>query len=132
MWENAGAIRESAEFQINFKPLSPVNAKPQQLSCCDLILFFALSPLFSRLKTVSCWTERLKREEQTATLAKRGKYSQNRRPPDTVICRISFEAYNLEMWATNQLQILAWDLQSSANLLMSRCGEVWVGLVEDI
>ena len=59
MWENSRAIRESAEFQINFKPLSPVKAKPQQLSCCDLILFFALSPLFfSTPKTVSFWGER--------------------------------------------------------------------------
>lgn len=59
MWENSQALRESAEFQINFKPLSPVNAKPQQLSCCELILLFALSPPvfwggFSR------WRERLK------------------------------------------------------------------------
>lgn len=58
--ENSRAIRESAEFQINFKPLSPVKAKPQQLSCCDLILFFALSPAFFQCrKTVSCWRERL-------------------------------------------------------------------------
>lgn len=48
--------RERAEFQINFKPLSPVNAKPQQLSCCDPILFFAPSPLFLTLETVSCWS----------------------------------------------------------------------------
>lgn len=32
MWENSRAIRESAEFQINFKPLSPVKAKPHNSS----------------------------------------------------------------------------------------------------
>lgn len=39
-------------FQINFKPLSPASAKPQQLSCCDLILFFCpVTPFFPRLNT---------------------------------------------------------------------------------
>lgn len=34
-------------FQINFEPLSPGSAKPQQLSCCDLILFFCpVTPFF--------------------------------------------------------------------------------------
>lgn len=34
-------------FQINFEPLSPESAKPQQLSCCDLILFFCPVTPFS-------------------------------------------------------------------------------------
>lgn len=33
--------------QINFEPLSPESAKPQQLSCCDLILFFCPVTPFS-------------------------------------------------------------------------------------
>ncbi len=92
MWENSRAIRQSAEFQINFKPLSPVKAKPQQLSCCDLILFFALSPLFFSAEDSFL----LKREAEThsqeepATLAKRGRYSQNLHLLNTVICWTRF------------------------------------------
>lgn len=47
-----GKSERVQNFQINFKPLSPASAKPQQLSCCDLILFFCpVTPFFPRLNT---------------------------------------------------------------------------------
>lgn len=93
MWENSGAIRESAEFQINFKPLSPVKAKPQLLSCCDLILLCALSLPFSTLKAVSYLKKEAEThsQEQLAVIANRGSYSQNLHLLNTVIYWARFE-----------------------------------------
>lgn len=50
--KSPGQSERVQNFQINFKPLSPASAKPQQLSCCDLILFFLpCHPFFPRLNT---------------------------------------------------------------------------------
>lgn len=97
MWENSQAIRESAEFQINFKPLSPVKAKPQLLSCCDLILFCALSPLFFYTEDSFLYLKKeaeTHSQEQPAALANRGSYSQNLHLLTTVICWSRFGGIN--------------------------------------
>lgn len=114
MWENSRAIRESAEFQINFKPLSSVNAKPQQLSCCDLILLFGLSPLlFSQLWRWRRFEERERGEtgsqEQPAALAKSGRYSQNLHLHNTVIAvALGIEGNTLKCgWQINSESWLA-------------------------
>lgn len=110
MWENSQAIRGSAEFQINFKPLSPVNAKPQQLSCCDLILFSALSPLFlntqqdSFLLKGEAWNTRpISNTRQESQIFPE--------PPPPRYGHLLDQLWKRQIlwtWATNQWQVLAW------------------------
>lgn len=108
-WGGVSANQERVQnFQINFEPLSPESAKPQQLSCCDLILFFCpvtpfslfssfFSLLSSRINT-SFLSEKLAqntRRGQEQSYAKRGEPSQNFHLLCEVVCWISFEDFSL-------------------------------------
>lgn len=64
------------------------NSSPAVISSSSL----PCHPFFSTLKTVSCWRERLETRGQSATLAKRVRYSQNLHLLDTVICWTGFES----------------------------------------